>query len=976
MPNPTEDVVVTDEQLEDLIRGAKTLFKHKQLVEVRLMLKGGKMRGLYFDDHDRMAETVRRLDGHPQLQSIYCIFNPVSPKLLEQRASCACERCQRAPIGKNPTFQQAEQTINGPSQHLTANEEIDSLNWLFIDVDTTRAPGFEHEPSTREEKLAAREVANKVLRYLTDEKKWPQPLLADSGNGYHILCKINMLNTQNSIDMLVDVLKALAAKFNSDAAKIDDSVFNAARLTRFYGTTTRKGTGTTERPYRRNKIYPPQGAIRAVTTDQVIDVGGDAPRGNKARGDMPGLHKDWDAQGFFDWYEQQGAFHITGANTWQGHEIKITDRCISADRKHTGSGLTGFIIGDTFGYHCFSDDCTGITIGDILQKLSEEGYQRYPGKIWVEEDLSNFAEDVSGFEKTLREETLTYAPAAVAVEQAPEKIISEEITEDADVFEALEKTAQRVEPSAMPPPPPKPAQETQQRLSSREPNDLARAVMGIVFRDPEKIRFDFEMYKKRLEKIAPHLEFPVGETLAYMLTYNLEIRKLPTRAELADYINNFPANRGRKNRDKICSFIQQLKDDSSKTFDVTVQALLEEVAWKLEKVALKHAYEKLDGDRDILGFRMALRKHWAASTSVDSDFRPGSWQEDADNILESFRRDVEGTGDERKFKTGFDAIDYNSGMNIGLDGEHAIVICGPASSRKTTAALTLALNFAMTGKRGLILAGEHNRMKIQKRLTLMLSYYLREEVGVIPSLNKWEGINRTAQWADFDALNRVIQELKLMQLVPGHLEVQSIESLTRGEEDRVGSIMNYIDATNAKYQWDYFIIDPLDSIMPPEEGAAGQSNWKQCSSIVDRLFSYTRGFAGDRGIMLVTTAQFNATARREIEKIQQKNGGADNYDDEIAALLRKDSSIQYFTTIGQRFDLCLGVATRVKNGSDGMMVQGRSREGGSFDVMDFRIDENANVILEKDGGVKHTLVGEQTAPQAGATMEGSFDGEL
>jgi hypothetical protein len=126
----------------------------------------------------------------------------------------------------------------------------------------------------------------------------------------------------------------------------------------------------------------------------------------------------------------------------------------------------------------------------------------------------------------------------------------------------------------------------------------------------------------------------------------------------------------------------------------------------------------------------------------------------------------------------------------------------------------------------------------------------------------------------------------------------------------------------------------------------------------------------------VTTAQFNATARREIEKIQQKNGGADNYDDEIAALLRKDSSIQYFTTIGQRFDLCLGVATRVKNGSDGMMVQGRSREGGSFDVMDFRIDENANVILEKDGGVKHTLVGEQTAPQAGATMEGSFDGEL
>lgn len=975
MPNSAEDAVVpVDEQLEDIIRGAKTLFKHGQLVEVRLMLKGGKMRGLYFDDHEQMAEVVRRLDGHPQLQSIYCIFNPVSPKLLGQRAACACERCQRAPIAKNPTAQGAEQTINGPSQHLTANEEIDSLNWLFIDVDTIRAPGFEHEPSTREEKLAAREVANNVLRYLTDEKGWPQPLLADSGNGYHILCKINMFNTQPSIDMLVDVLKALAAKFNSGAAKIDDSVFNAARLTRFYGTTTRKGTGTPDRPYRRNKIYPPKGVIKAVTTDQVIAVGGEAPKTGKMRGDMPGLHKDWDAQAFFDWYEQQGAFHITGANTWQGHEIKITDRCISADRKHTGSGLTGFIIGDTFGYHCFSDDCTGITIGDILQKLSEEGYQRFPGKIWVEEDLSNFAEDVSGFEKIMREDKLTHEPAPPVPSPLPQEPLE---AEDADVFEALEKTSQRVEPSAVAPPPPKPEPEMQQRLSSREPNDLAKAVMSIVFRDPEKVRFDFEMYKKRLEKIAPHLEFPVGETLAYMLTYNLEIRKLPTKVELADYINNSPANRARKNRDKICSFVQQLKDDTSKTFDVTVQALLEEVAWKLEKVALKHAYEKfLDGERDIPGFRTALRKHWAASTTVDSDFRPGSWQEDADNILESFRRDVEGTGDERKFKTGFDAIDYNSGMNIGLDGEHALVICGPASSRKTTAALTLALNFAMTGKRGLFLAGEHNRMKIQKRLTLMLSYYLREQVGVIPSLNEWEGVNRTAQWADFEALNKVIQELKMLQLVPGYLEVQSIESLTRGEEDRVGSIMSYIDATNAKYQWDYFIIDPLDSVMPPEDGSAGQSNWKQCSSIVDRLFSYTRGFAGDRGIMLVTTAQFNATARREIEKVQQKNGGADNYDDEIAALLRKDSSIQYFTTIGQRFDLSLGVAARTKNGLDGMMVQGRSREGGSFDVMDFKIDKHANVILEKDGGVKHTPVGERAAAQEGATMEGSFDGEL
>ena len=75
----------------------------------------------------------------------------------------------------------------------------------------------------------------------------------------------------------------------------------------------------------------------------------------------------------------------------------------------------------------------------------------------------------------------------------------------------------------------------------------------------------------------------------------------------------------------------------------------------------------------------------------------------------------------------------------------------------------------------------------------------------------------------------------------------------------------------------------------------------------------------------------------------------------MASLLRKDSSIQYFTTIGQRFDLCIGIAARVKNGLEGMLVQGRSREGGLFDVVDFKIDEHSNMMMEKDGGVFHNV---------------------
>lgn len=85
-------------------------------------------------------------------------------------------------IVANPTDEQVNQILDGLPQHLTSNDDIETLNWLFIDVDTTRAQGFEHESSTKEEKSAARNVANQVLAYLGD-RGWSQPLLGDSGNG-------------------------------------------------------------------------------------------------------------------------------------------------------------------------------------------------------------------------------------------------------------------------------------------------------------------------------------------------------------------------------------------------------------------------------------------------------------------------------------------------------------------------------------------------------------------------------------------------------------------------------------------------------------------------------------------------------------------------------------------------------------------------------------------------------------------------
>ena len=261
----------------------------------------------------------------------------------------------------------------------------------------------------------------------------------------------------------------------------------------------------------------------------------------------------------------------------------------------------------------------------------------------------------------------------------------------------------------------------------------------------------------------------------------------------------------------------------------------------------------------------------------------------------------------------------------------------------------------------LFFAGEHLPKKLLKKLTLQLSHFFRqkdsplfdEEIAKIPGLSKWEGLNRSATKEDLSAIKKLLLKLKAENLVPGYIEPQSIDAVSRGDEDKVGALLAHAEATYAKYQWDAIIIDPLDTIMPPEvAGGRGVNNWKLCSGIVDRLFDFSRNAFGGKGCMVIVTAQFGADARRDIERIQDKNGGNDNYDDEIESILKRDGLIQYFTTIGQRFDLCLGVAVRTKDGDEGMIVKVRDREGGTFTSCTFQIDPETNYLKEEPKDMK------------------------
>jgi hypothetical protein len=191
----------------------------------------------YFD-HDHLGDMAQAaLDAERYAVGVYYTINPLLPAILSLRAN----RTGKARAGR-----------------ATSDIHVRRRKWLLVDADPVReVAGI---PSTDEEKAAAWKTINRVRDYLAGED-WPDPVLADSGNGYHLLYPID-LPVQDK-DLVKRCLLGLGAMFDTDRVKIDKTVFNPARITKLYGTLSRKGDHTEERPHRRSRILDIPEGLRA-----------------------------------------------------------------------------------------------------------------------------------------------------------------------------------------------------------------------------------------------------------------------------------------------------------------------------------------------------------------------------------------------------------------------------------------------------------------------------------------------------------------------------------------------------------------------------------------------------------------------------------------------------------------------------------------------------------------------------------------
>ncbi len=204
-----------------MIRAAlDTLHPAGAVVELRMPKTTKRTVSGYYDDWAALAHDAATWDT--QAPGIYVTLNPINPALLARSRNRAIPYCDTT----------------------TADSDVTARRWLPIDCDSLRPAGI---PSTDAEHEAALTRAVAIQAALT-ARGWPDPILADSGNGAHLLYRVELPADDGGL--VARCLEALAFGWDDGAVTIDRSVHNPARIWKLYGTVARKGDGTTERPQR------------------------------------------------------------------------------------------------------------------------------------------------------------------------------------------------------------------------------------------------------------------------------------------------------------------------------------------------------------------------------------------------------------------------------------------------------------------------------------------------------------------------------------------------------------------------------------------------------------------------------------------------------------------------------------------------------------------------------------------------------
>jgi hypothetical protein len=317
--------------------------------EVRALnaqLRGKRRSGTVFGYFDNADACLSELEKVTTAKGIYFTANPADPALLARRAN---------------RLDYAEK-----NDATTNDQHILRRHWFLLDSDADRPSGIS---ATNAEKAAAKEKACEIYRFLK-ARGWTEPVVADSGNGFHLLYRVDLPAGDDGL--LEELLAALATRFDGDGVTIDRSVHNPARIVRLYGTLAAKGDDTKERPHRLSKIVKAPEALQVVSVEQLLALVNELQSKETKTANPPArCTVAFDVEAFLARHGVEVADKIVEPNGTVKWRLKLCP----FNPDHESPDAAVFQYPDRkLGFHCFHNSCTGKQWKDFREHF-EPGYK-------------------------------------------------------------------------------------------------------------------------------------------------------------------------------------------------------------------------------------------------------------------------------------------------------------------------------------------------------------------------------------------------------------------------------------------------------------------------------------------------------------------------------------------------------------------------------------------------------------------------
>ena len=118
--------------------------------------------------------------------------------------------------------QQSEKMVKSPK--ITTNDnDITRRHWVMCDFDPVRKSGTN---SSNDELELAHKRAQDVFRFLR-ERGFAEPIICVSGNGYHLMYRIDEDNSEANTEIIKGFFKYMATQFSDDKVDFDEKNFKA-----------------------------------------------------------------------------------------------------------------------------------------------------------------------------------------------------------------------------------------------------------------------------------------------------------------------------------------------------------------------------------------------------------------------------------------------------------------------------------------------------------------------------------------------------------------------------------------------------------------------------------------------------------------------------------------------------------------------------------------------------------------------------